>query len=308
MPTITPGKSCLVKNLFISIDPTHRIWVCSVPTLRPLPSCAHPQSCAHPSPTLRRRQMSDKPQYMDPVDLGDVMRAVTVGVVQESDLPDWPVGCHVVGFGGCADFFEGIPGANVLYRAGECSGLPLTADLSCCSVIIGITAWHGVNKVLQVGPGDTVVVSGAAGAVGSLVGQLALLKGARVAGIAGGASKCAWLKDLGFHAAVDYKSQDVAKELAAFAPGGVTCYFDKCGASSAPCARAQHPQASEVAAVDSRCEAGLPRSVGGAVTDAVLTTMKNNGRFALCGSISECACPPLRGAAPPWRQHVFLRR
>ena len=100
-----------------SIDPTHRIW------------------------------MSDKAQYMDCVKIGEVMRAVTVGVVEESKNADFPVGCHVLGFGGCCDYYVGIPSVNVMYKAGECGGLPLTADLSICSIIIGLTAWHGVNKV-----------------------------------------------------------------------------------------------------------------------------------------------------------------
>ena len=192
---------------------------------------------------------------MDPVALNDVMRAVTVGVVEQSRHKDWPVGTHVLGFGGIAEYFIGLPGLNVLYKAGDNAGLPLTADLSLCSIIIGLTGWYGVNKVLDVKAGDVVVVSGGAGAVGSLVAQLAKLRGARVAGIAGSADKCTWLtRDLGLDAAINYKTDDVAAALKAFAPDGVTAYFD---------------------------------NVGGAVTDAVLSAMRNNGRVAVCGSISE---------------------
>ena len=187
------------------------------------------------------------------VELGDVMRAATVGVVEASENPDWKVGTHVMGFGGVCEYYEGIPGVNVFYPAGDC-GLPVTADLSLLSIIVGLTAWYGVNHVLKVKEGDVVVVSGAAGAVGSLVGQLAKLKGAKVLGIAGGATKCAWLKTLGFDVAVDYKAGSVAAALKEFAPDGITCYFD---------------------------------NVGGTVTDDVLNAMRNNGRVAVCGSISE---------------------
>jgi len=145
---------------------------------------------------------------------------------------------------------------NVFYPAGECDGLPLTADLSLCSIIVGLTAWYGVNHVLDVKPGDVVVVSGAAGAVGCLVGQLAKLKGAKVLGIAGGATKCAWLKSLGFDESIDYKNKavSVVEAVKAWAPEGVTCYYD---------------------------------NVGGCITDDVLLAMRNQGKVAVCGSISE---------------------
>lgn len=222
-PTPQAGN-VLVRNLFISIDPTHRIW------------------------------MSDIPQYMPCVELNDIMRAVTIGVIEESNNPEWPVGKHVVGFGGCCEYFEGIPGVNVLYEAGGYEGLPLTADLSVASIIVGLTAWYGTKHVLAVKEGDVVVVSGAAGAVGSLVGQLAKLQGARVLGIAGSDEKVAWIKKLGFDEGINYKTANVAEAVKAWAPEGVTCYFD---------------------------------NVGGAVTDAVLTAMRNFGRIAVCGSISE---------------------
>ena len=88
---------------------------------------------------------------------------------------------------------------NVLYAAGTIADLPLTADLSVCSIIIGLTAWYGINKILEPNAESVICVSGGAGAVGSLVGQLALQKGAKVIGIAGGENKCAWMKNLGFH-------------------------------------------------------------------------------------------------------------
>jgi NADPH-dependent curcumin reductase CurA len=214
----------LVKNLYISIDPTHRIW------------------------------MSDKAQFMPPVALGDVMRAATVGVVEVSNNAAFPVGTQVYGFGGVAEYYIGIVGATVFYKAGDL-GLPLTADLSVCSWIVGLAAWHGVNKILAPDSNSIIAVSGAAGAVGSIVGQLCKIKGAKVVGIAGSDQKLAWMKnDLKFDAVINYKTQDVEKELAAFAPEGLTGYFD---------------------------------NVGGSVTDAVLMNLKNTSKVAVCGSISE---------------------
>lgn len=135
LPTIQDGQ-CLVKNMYISIDPTHRIW------------------------------MSDRPQYMDPVNVNDVMRAITLGKVVESKVPnnEYPVGSYVTGMGGVQDYFVGIPNATIMGKAQDSS----TTNLSVCSFVIGLTAWHGINKVLNVGSDDVVCVSGAAGAVGSL--------------------------------------------------------------------------------------------------------------------------------------------
>jgi NADPH-dependent curcumin reductase CurA len=229
IPTIGEGQ-LLVKNLYISIDPTHRIW------------------------------MTDCKQYMPKVELGEVMRAGTIGIIEASNDPTFAVGSHVYGFGGCADYYVGTNGQNVLYPVGGGS-LPLTADLSVTSLIVGLTAWYGIRKLLQPSAGDVVVVSGAAGAVGSIVGQLAKLSGAKVIGIAGGATKCAHLREaLGFDLAVDYKSEDVEKAIEAFAREGVTHYFD---------------------------------NVGGKITDAVLNCMRINGKVAVCGAISEYDTNPV---------------
>ena len=123
-----------------------------------------------------------------------VMRVASVGVVEESKDANFPVGTHVVGFGGIlGDYYAGTAGVEVLYKAGE-TGLPVTADLSICSLIIGLTAWYGVNKILQPDNNSIIVVSGAAGAVGSTVGQLAKLKGAKVIGIAGSADKLKYMR------------------------------------------------------------------------------------------------------------------
>jgi NADPH-dependent curcumin reductase len=224
----------LVKNLYVSVDPAHRIWI------------------------------SDTAVYVSPVPLNSVMRARTLGVIvqttcDDDDDDEWAVGTHVVGSGGVQDYYVG--GASV--------GVPLqkvpsfsTKYLSVCSFHIGFTAWLGVHKILKIPrnleqDGEfVVVVSGAAGAVGSLAGQLCKLSGAtKVIGIAGGPEKCHDLVAFfGFDHAVDYKNEDVEQSLKNLAPGGVHCYFD---------------------------------NVGGPVTDAVLRNMRFFGRVAVCGSISE---------------------
>lgn len=195
---------------------------------------------------------------MDPVSIGHVMRAMTVGVITESKNDEWPVGMYVVGLGGLCDYYLGFPGVNLYYPA-ACNDASLnlapTVDISYASVVIGLTAWHGVNKILEPSPEDIVVVSGAAGAVGSLVGQLSKLKGATVIGIAGGPIKCKLLtEEFGYDYAIDYKNENVGEKLAEIAPDGITRYFD---------------------------------NVGGDVSEAVFENARNFAKFAICGSISE---------------------
>lgn len=198
--------------------------------------------------------MSDVPQYMPKVEIGECMRACSIAEVIESKDPKFAKGTKVVCFGGMCDYFVGLPGQNVMYPCGTYDKLPITADLSVCSIIIGLTAWHGVTKILAPTKGDILVVSGGAGAVGSLVGQLAKTKGATVVGIAGGPAKCAAMKKMGFDHAVDYKEGNVEEQLAKIAPDGITHYYD---------------------------------NVGGEISDAVLRNARNKMKYALCGSISE---------------------
>jgi NADPH-dependent curcumin reductase CurA len=146
-----------------------------------------------------------------------------------------------------------IANGAMLMPAPQLSGVPLTAYMSVLGAT-GLTAWFGMCDIGKPLPGETVVVSAAAGAVGSIAGQIAKLKGARVIGIAGGKAKCDWLMgDLGFDGAIDYKSEDVGAELDRFCPGGVDVNFE---------------------------------NVGGDIMDAVVSRMNNFGRMPLCGMIS----------------------
>jgi len=220
LPPLEDGQ-VLVQTLVVSIDPTHRIW------------------------------MSDRLQYMPAVELGDVMRALGMGKVVESKSADFAVGDFVSGITGVQEYAQGPPDQLMFAKLPDAS----TQNLSVCSIVIGLTAWHGAVKILEAGPDDVVVVSGAAGAVGSLVVQLCKLRGAKVCGIAGGPAKCKFLTDdLGLDAAIDYKSDDVDAKLKEFAPDGITGYFD---------------------------------NVGGTITETVMNNMRNFSTLALCGSISE---------------------
>ena len=157
----------LIRNIYLSLDPTNRIW------------------------------MSDQDQYLPPVEVGDVMRGGTIGVVEVSRSDRFPVGTVVnAGLSGWQSYsiaHEG--GVNPVPML---PGVPLTAFMSVLGAT-GLTAWFGMVDIGRPQPGETVVVSAAAGAVGSIAGQIAKLKGARVIGIAGGPEKYAWLtRDLGF--------------------------------------------------------------------------------------------------------------
>lgn len=227
LPTIEDGQ-VLVKNLLCSIDPTHRIWM-----------------------------NGKKAQYMDPVKFGEVMRAATNGVIVESKNADWAVGKKVNGFGGMQDYYVGIPGVS-MYEICACESddsISETYEISYGGIVIGLTAFHGVDKIIQPKEGDVIVVSGAAGAVGSIVGQLAKARGATVIGIAGGEVKCGIMKnEYNYDYAIDYKSDNISDKLKEYAPNGVNGYFD---------------------------------NVGGDVTEAVFENAANNCKVAICGSISE---------------------
>jgi NADPH-dependent curcumin reductase CurA len=212
----------LIRNIYLSLDPTNRIW------------------------------MSDQDQYLPPVEIGDVMRGGTIGVVEASRSDRFREGDIVnAGLSGWQSY--SIAPAAMVNPVPQIPGVPLTAYMSVLGAT-GLTAWFGMVDIGRPQPGETVVVSAAAGAVGSIAGQIARLKGARVVGIAGGPKKCDWLTgELGFDAAIDYKAEDVGAALDRHCPNGIDVNFE---------------------------------NVGGDIMDAVITRMNNYSRMPLCGMIS----------------------
>ncbi len=189
--------------------------------------------------------------YIPPVDIGEVMRAAGIGRVIDSNHPGHAVGDHVQGVFGVQRFAVADGGA---VTAVDTELAPAPVHLGALG-ISGLTAYFGLLDVAGVEPGETVVVSGAAGSVGSVVGQIARIKGARAIGIAGGPDKCRWLVDeLGFDGAIDYKAGDLRAQLKEHAPDRVNVFFD---------------------------------NVGGEVLDQVLLRLARGARVVLSGAISQ---------------------
>ena len=230
-PVPTPGEGEFVVEVsHISLDPAMRGW------------------------------MNAGASYIEPVEIGDVMRAGCVGRVTASQHPGFAVGEHVYGtFGVQEHALSDGKGAIKI----DPSLAPAPTYLGTLGMT-GLTAYFGMLDVGKVKQGETVVVSGAAGAVGSVAGQIAKLKGARAIGIAGGEEKCRWLvEELGFDAAIDYKSEDVRRALRTHAPAGVDVFFD---------------------------------NVGGEILDAVLTRLARGARIVICGAVSQYNnTEPVRG-------------
>ncbi|GAB5099975.1 NADP-dependent oxidoreductase [Caballeronia sp. HLA56] len=209
-----------------------------------------------------RGRMSDAKSYAAPQALNEVMIGGTVGEVVESRNPKFKVGDNVVGMYGWQEY--GISDGTGLYAV-DTTHVPLSAYLGPVGMP-GVTAWYGLNRIIEPKAGDTVAVSAASGAVGSVVGQLAKAAGCRVIGIAGGAEKCRYVVEtLGFDACIDYKAGHLYDELKAAAPDDIDGYFE---------------------------------NVGGEVLDAVLPRMNAHGRIALCGMISGYDGKPLPLQAP----------
>ncbi len=194
--------------------------------------------------------MPDEDSYIPPVALGEVMRSSGLGEVVESKHPDFPAGSRVMGMMGWTEY--AVSTGERLNIVPD--GVPADAVL-CVLSIPGITAYLGLMKIGKPKRGGTLVVSGAAGSVGSLVGQIAKIEGMRVVGTAGSDEKCSWLKDeLGFDAAINYKTADIVQELAAATPDGVDLYFE---------------------------------NTGGPVQHATFDRMNAHGRIIVCGMISD---------------------
>ena len=204
-----------------------------------------------------RMRMNDAKSYAAPVGIGEVMVGGTVGEVVESRQEGFAPGDTVVCLGGWQELAVLDARTPGMVRKVDASRIPLSAFLGAVGMP-GVTAWVGLNHIIEAKAGETVVVSAASGAVGSVVGQLAKAKGCRVVGLAGGADKCAYVvKDLGFDACIDYKQHPDFKSLGAAldaaAPQGVDGNFE---------------------------------NVGGLILDVVTSRMNAFGRVALCGMIS----------------------
>ncbi len=197
-----------------------------------------------------RGRMSDAKSYAPPQPLDEVMIGGTVGEVVESDNPAFAVGDKVVGALGWQTL--GTSDGTGLRKVDD-SQVPLSAYLGAVGMP-GVTAWYGLNRIIEPRAGQTIVVSAASGAVGSVVGQLAKLAGCRAVGIAGGPDKCRYVVDtLGFDACVDYKAGNLYADLKAATPDGIDGYFE---------------------------------NVGGEVLNTTLARMNAFGRIALCGMIA----------------------
>lgn len=211
----------VAKVLYISLDPAMRGW------------------------------MNDRRSYVPAVQIGAVMRAIAAGRVVQSRHSDYQEGDYVVGLFGVQEY-AASDGRGVIKVDPGMVALPVYLG---ALGMPGMTAYFGLLDIGKPKEGDTVVVSGAAGAVGTVTGQIAKIKGCQVVGIAGGEEKCRYIVDeLGFDAAIDYKAEDVRAALKEHCPKGVDIYFD---------------------------------NVGGEVLDTVLTRLARGARIVICGAISQ---------------------
>jgi NADPH-dependent curcumin reductase len=221
VPEPADGEA-LVRTLYLSMDPAIRVWMNGVDT------------------------------YVPGIHVGDVMRAGGLGEVVLSRNSSYQEGDLVYGMMQWSDYCIARSGPEGMMKVPRQE--PITAYLSVYGAT-GLTAYFGMLDVGQAKEGENVVVSGAAGAVGSVAGQIGKIIGCRVVGIAGGPEKCTWLTDeLGFDASIDYKSQDVGTRLRETCPDGVDVFFD---------------------------------NVGGDILDAVLAQINLHARVVLCGAISQ---------------------
>ncbi len=220
IPNIMEGEF-LVQQHYVSLDPAMRGW------------------------------MNDTKSYVEPIALGDVMRAGSIGKIIDSKHPEFKIGDTVSGWGGVQQYAVGT--GKSWYKV-DTSLAPMTTYLGTLGMP-GMTAYFGILEVGKIKEGDVVLVSAAAGAVGSVVGQIAKLKGCNVVGIAGGKDKCKYLiDDLGFDAAIDYKATNIFEAVKETCPKGIDVYFD---------------------------------NVGGEILEAALSKLRLHARVVICGAISQ---------------------
>ncbi len=220
---VVGDNQILIKNLYFSFDPTQRNW------------------------------MVDRPSYLPPVAIGEVMRSGTVAQIVQSRHPEFAEGELVQTMGGWQDYAVVTPGEGVTGVTKIPEGVTPEMMLSVIG-LTGITAYFGLLELGQPQAGDTVLVSGAAGATGSVASQIAKIKGCRVVGIAGGPEKCRWLTEVaGLDAAIDYKQGDLDGQIAAACPNKWNVFFD---------------------------------NVGGETLEAALNHLDLYSRVVLCGGIS----------------------
>ncbi|MDT0539259.1 NADP-dependent oxidoreductase [Croceitalea sp. P059] len=220
IPKIEDGQ-LLIKQHYISLDPAMRGW------------------------------MNNSKSYIEPMAIGSVMRAGSVGEVIASKNPKFKVGEYLAGTGGVQQYTS-TDGKG--YYPVDPKMAPLPTYIGTLGMP-GMTAYFGITEVGKIKEGDTVLVSGAAGAVGSVVGQVAKIKGCKVVGIAGGPEKCTYVVDeLGFDACIDYKNENVASRFKEECPKGIDVYFD---------------------------------NVGGEILDIALSRLKMHARIVICGAISQ---------------------
>ncbi|MEP6609532.1 MAG: NADP-dependent oxidoreductase [Burkholderiaceae bacterium] len=237
VPALQPGQ-ILIRNQYLSLDP------------------------------YMRGRMNDAKSYTAPQALNEVMLGATAGKVIESRNRDFTVGDQVVAYTGWQEY--GVSDGVGVFKV-DTRAVPLSAYLGVVGMP-GVTAWYGLKKIIEPHEGQTVVISAASGAVGSVVGQLARIGGARAVGFAGGPEKCKYVvEELGFDACIDYKAHDGADKLSRAlkdaAPNGVDGYFE---------------------------------NVGGAAMNAVLPRMNAFGRIALCGLIAGYDAQPIPIDNPAW--------
>ncbi len=224
-----PGE-VLLETLYVSVDPAMRVWI------------------------------SENPGYVPRIEIGETMRAGGIARVMESNAPGLAPGDLVQARTGWQSH-PTLPAAEV-QKLPAGGGDP--TDWLGVLGTTGLTAYFGMRAIAAVRPGETVLVSGAAGGVGQIAAQVARIEACRVVGIAGGPDKCAWLTgDLGLHGAIDYKAEpELAAAIARECPGGIDAFFD---------------------------------NVGGATLDAALANLKLRARVAICGRISQTAAGELYG-------------